>query len=664
MKSTSVFPVLFLFATVGGCGGSGSSGPPHSVGGTVSGLSGSGLVLLDNGGDALKVATNGTFTFPTLVGGGDAYGVTVSTQPSNPSQSCAVAHGSGTISGSDVTNVAVTCTTDTFTIGGTVSGLSGSGLVLSLNGGNDKSIAAGGSFTLAPAIASGSAYAVSVVTQPNGPPQTCTLANASGTVGAAAITNVSVTCTTKTYAVGGYVAGLLGSGLALSYNGGAPQAVSRNGYFSVASGIATGVTYNVTIAAQPTGPAQTCTLNNGGGTVGIANVASVTVYCPQAVGQWAYVATGGSITIVPGGMSIPGTLTSYAIDANSGALSMVGGGTVPTGPAVVALYAVPQSTYLWALSLGDIEADDQNFVSSVYAYTANPSSGLLTASSSNPFFTLNGPPNDHGEAGSTVAVTFGPSGAFGYATNSASGPAAYEATWVVNLSSGTPASLGAQVIGTDDRPVVIDPSGQFAYYTLAVPFSGALVGCCNYQPVAATVDPQTGAVTAIPNAPSLPVQGSKGPVTVDPFGRFVYLLDGDLIYEYVIDPASGLLTAVAGSPISFPSASDSLVISPDGKFAYVAATDGVYTYAIDSGSGALSAVGVPLSLQVVDTAAYGTAVQLDPSGQYLYVSANAAAQQVGIYVYSRNPGTGALTLVAGSPFAAASQAALPFAIVQ
>jgi hypothetical protein len=76
------------------------------VGGTVSGLTGSGLVLQDNGGNNLAVSANGLFTFTTALAGGSAYDVTVLTQPS--SQTCSVTSGSGTVI-SNVTNVLVAC---------------------------------------------------------------------------------------------------------------------------------------------------------------------------------------------------------------------------------------------------------------------------------------------------------------------------------------------------------------------------------------------------------------------------------------------------------------------------------------------------------------------------------------------------------------------------
>ena len=79
----------------------------YSVGGTVSGLTGT-VVLQDNVGDNLSVTANGSFTFPTHLAGGAAYSVTVKTQPAR--QACAVSGGSGTVGTAKVTSVAVTCT--------------------------------------------------------------------------------------------------------------------------------------------------------------------------------------------------------------------------------------------------------------------------------------------------------------------------------------------------------------------------------------------------------------------------------------------------------------------------------------------------------------------------------------------------------------------------
>jgi hypothetical protein len=166
----------------------------YTVGGTVTGLSGSGLVLEDNGGDDLTVPAGGTFTFPTALQAGAPYAVTVKTQPTNPAQTCSVTGASGAVGAANVTSVAVSCTTNTYTVGGSVSGLIGSGLALADNGGDALDVSADASFTFATPVASGSAYAVTVTMQPSNPSQTCTVANGSGTVGAANVANVSVAC--------------------------------------------------------------------------------------------------------------------------------------------------------------------------------------------------------------------------------------------------------------------------------------------------------------------------------------------------------------------------------------------------------------------------------------------------------------------------------------
>src|SRR6202023_2142360 len=126
------------------------------------------------------ISANGPFVFTAAFANGSAYRVTVLTQPSSPSQNCVVTSGSGTLS-SNVTGVSVACTTNTYTVGGTVSGLAGSGLTLQDNGGNNLLISANGSFVFTAALASGSAYGVTVLTQPSSPSQTCVVTSGSGT---------------------------------------------------------------------------------------------------------------------------------------------------------------------------------------------------------------------------------------------------------------------------------------------------------------------------------------------------------------------------------------------------------------------------------------------------------------------------------------------------
>src|SRR5271157_3578439 len=77
-------------------------GGGYTVGGSVTGLRGSGLVLENNSGDDLTLVASGSFVFTSGIDQGGAYSVTVKTQPSNPSQTCVVHNGSGTIGTADI----------------------------------------------------------------------------------------------------------------------------------------------------------------------------------------------------------------------------------------------------------------------------------------------------------------------------------------------------------------------------------------------------------------------------------------------------------------------------------------------------------------------------------------------------------------------------------
>src|SRR5580704_4578309 len=191
----SIGSVTFLALLMVGCGGgnSGSSPPPppqptYSIGGTVTGLSGSGLLLQTNSGDVVPVPKAGAFRFTNQLVGGAAYTVTVKTQPSTPAQNCVVTNGSGTVGTANVTTVAVACSTvANYTVGGTVSGLVGSGLTLAICTPSNsrapgppfcrnlKQIGADGTFTLDTvyrADYSGLDY-VSIAQQPSSPTQNC-----------------------------------------------------------------------------------------------------------------------------------------------------------------------------------------------------------------------------------------------------------------------------------------------------------------------------------------------------------------------------------------------------------------------------------------------------------------------------------------------------------
>jgi len=291
-KSFVLVCVIAILALVSGCSGvpaslskSGSGGGPFTITVAVSGLSGSPLVLQNNGKDNLSITVNGSYTFATSVASGGTYAVTVSTQPSNPTQTCGVAAGSGTAT-ANVIGIAVTCTTNpvTATIGGMITGLvANSSVILQNNGGDSLTITANGPFTFKTPVTGADIYAVTVATQPVNPNQICTVMNGSGTA-TANVNMVAVNCVLS-YSIGGTVNGVVGTGLILENSSDSEQLMinpaNGNQAFTFKNLVPTGTMYTVSIFAEPTGPTQTCVVSplTGSGTA-TGNVTSVVINCP------------------------------------------------------------------------------------------------------------------------------------------------------------------------------------------------------------------------------------------------------------------------------------------------------------------------------------------------------------------------------------------------
>ena len=309
-----------------------SSTSTFSLGGTVSGLgTGQTVTLVNNATNATVISANGSFTFSTPVTEGTGYFVTVQTQPSN--QTCTVAHGRGIMGGADVTNVRVTCATNAYTVGGAVSGLgSGQTVTLQNNDTNSTLISANGSFSFSTPIAEGSEYYVTIQTQPAD--QTCTVANGTGIMGGANVVNVTVTCSTNAYTVGGVVSGLgTGQTVTLQNNNTNSTVVVRNTGFTFSTPIAEGSPYNVTVQTQPAD--QTCTIVQGSGTMGGAPVTNVTVTCATNL-----YTVGGSVS----GLGTGKTVTLLNNNTNPTTLSSNGSFTFSTAIAEGSAYNVTIQT--------------------------------------------------------------------------------------------------------------------------------------------------------------------------------------------------------------------------------------------------------------------------------------------------------------------------------
>lgn len=165
--------------------------------------------------------------------------------------------------------------------------------------------------------------------------------------------------------------------------------------------------------------------------------------------------------------------------------------------------------------------------------------------------------------------------------------------------------------------------------------------------VAATINLNTGGFSSI-SIGTGPF-GTSGMAAVN--AQFLYVSFGDpQLFGYSISPTNGALTALAGSPFSFPSGTvlSGLAAAPNGQFLYAAeATGHIDVFSVDSATGVPTAItGSPF--------ASGNNFQLvvDPSGKFLYASDDNPPG--GILAFTIAP-SGALTPVSGSPFAIPGQ---------
>jgi hypothetical protein len=546
-------PFVLAFVTgvvIAGCKGGGGYTQPemHSIGGSVTGLHGTGLVLANNGGGNLSVPQSaGTFSFATTVANGTAFNVTVATQPTGPSQTCVVAHGSGTISGTDVTNVAVTCTDDGFTIGGTVTGLVASGLSLALDMGGgflqNVAVPAAGpyNYTFPNAVPSGTHYAVSVATTPTNPPQGCSVSHASGTVGSAGVTDIVVSCDVT-------VEQLLVVG----------DANDLTGHFVDPS---TGALASSSGASTPLG----------------ADFGNLTIDSSRHFVYTAIHANGG-----------PGEVGQYRISPNDGTLINIAVPLTKVSSDVSDVITTPNGKFAYALSNVD-----------TWAFNRDPATGVLTLLSPG-----------------TSQVLIPASG------------------W-----GGTPIGIAG----------FVDASSSFVYYRVN------LMGCSCYVLGGFAIDAATGTLTSIGPGGSFS-SNANGLGAIEPQGRYLLFAGRqqvgavmqDSIATYSINASTGALTQL--SAVARPSGEDltGLAIHPNGKFLYVTDGENVWGYSIDAGTGALASDGVVAVNTATDVSGRGVirGMAFDPSAQWLYVG-NRSAKTVAELAVDAN--TGNLTLVPGSP---------------
>jgi len=172
-------------------------------------------------------------------------------------------------------------------IAGTVTGLvPGIAVLLANNGTQTISVRSDGNFVFSGQVRAGTAYAVTVMTNPAG--ATCAVKNGTGTVGQYSedVSTILVTCTPVRGSVFGIVSGMdSGSSVVVQNQTSAYDtsltnlfSVPANGGFAFPTLLEAGFSYDVSIAVQP--PGQICVVTNGAGKVpATGGIAAILINC-------------------------------------------------------------------------------------------------------------------------------------------------------------------------------------------------------------------------------------------------------------------------------------------------------------------------------------------------------------------------------------------------
>jgi 6-phosphogluconolactonase (cycloisomerase 2 family) len=214
----------------------------------------------------------------------------------------------------------------------------------------------------------------------------------------------------------------------------------------------------------------------------------------------------------------------------------------------------------------------------------------------------------------------------------------------VNADTGELTPLAPTSFSNSLFQLKVDPSGKFL-----VSATGSSVD--SYR-----INAETGALLSTGSGSA----SSPIALAIHPSGKLVYAIDvnNDEVSAFYLNPTTGVLTSVAGSP--FPTNSTNpfaAAIDPAGRYLFIPNVNGgnLTVFAINSSTGALMEVeGSPFA-----TGGGPWAVAVSPSGNILYVS-NSYDKTISAFVI--NSTTGSLSAVTGSPFSSGATAALGLTI--
>ncbi len=531
--------------------------------------------------------------------------------------------------------------TPTYSLGGTVVGLSAGQQVLLLSGaGTQVTLSSNGNFRFPDRLPKGSKYNLVVQQQPSG--QTCVISNGSDTAGVAAdVSNVTVVCSDNPAVLGGTVSGLpSGTSVSLSTTIGSAGAasvasISANGPYSLAQRPASGAAYAVTITTQPQG--ASCTVSNGSGTAGASAITNIDVVCSPARmnigGELLGLAQGQQVQLSLAGTGIAQGLAALTLSSN-GSFSFLSltPGIVYGGDFTVTIASQPTSQTC-ALSrasgvgvIANVNQVQVNCLTNRHTLGGS-ATGLVALAGGRPLVLRNG----------TDSVTVSANGPFQFPTALTDG-------------GGYSVTIGSQPTG--QTCTVSNDSGN----AVSAPVGNVLVQCLSFvwrsrlvagSGVAGTVDDLAGMARF--SAPSGLAINPRGDVVVADFSS-------SRIRS--VSMPLGYVSTLAGSPV--PGLTDHAVAqlasfrAPTG----VAIDSNGNVFVADSGNHVIRRISA--STGAVSTwagsgvAGYangiGTAAQFNgPRALAIDTAGNLYVADTGNHVIRKISPTGTVTLLAGSP---------------
>lgn len=371
-------------------------------------------------------------------------------------------------------------------------------------------------------------------------------------------------------------------------------------------------------------------------------------------GRFLYVANSGSNTI-----------SGFSINPGTGLLTALSGSPFSVGNTPLALALDPKGRVLFAANL---------ISNAVTAFTINAVTGALEQ------------PQDLNVGAFPTAITTDLTGKFLFVANGGDDSIS---TFSINQSSGLVTEVSGSPFPSDVTPITIsiDPSGDLVYVTnlnsgtisshRINPISGALslvqtartrlsptafaistgIAAATYSARYAYVanegsnsisafgiNPSTGVLSAISGSPfgtgTQPVS-----ITSDPKGRFVYAINtsSNSITAYQVNSGDGTLSTIAGSPFLSGTNPVGVAVDPTGRFLYVAnaQSSNINAFLINSVTGTLTPNG-----SAINVANTPTSMAMDPTGQFVFTGTTTGS----IYSHRINQTTGILTEVPGFPF--------------